>query len=241
MRMPRLSMANVAQHIIVRSNNGEQLFRCSHDCSTYLQYLIQSGQKYQSQTHAYVLMPNHVHLLMSSPQQGAVAKTLQALARHYVPYFNNRYDRRGALFTPRYRSALVETGLHTLQVYRYIEQNPLRTGLQHELDKYRWSSYGRNVLGMQDEVVTPEVSYLALGETNESRCHSYARFVSGIPGEEEIRQIRRQTNRSLAIGSTHFLENIERHFGVSLKPGKRGGDRRSTQYRQSRVDLAEAI
>ena len=241
MRMPRLSMANVAQHVIVRSHHGEQLFRCSHDCLSYLQFLKLSCEKYRCQTHAYVLMPNHVHLLMSSREAGSVAKTLQALARHYVPYFNNRHDRRGALFTPRYRSALVEPGLHTLQIYRYIEQNPMRSGLQLELDKYRWSSFNGNAMGAEDAFVAPDRSYLALGDDPQMRCRAYQRFVSARPTQQEITEIRRQTNRSLAIGSAEVLSQIERHFGVSLKPGKRGGDRRSVRYRSSRVSLAEAV
>ena len=241
MRMPRLSMPNVAQHVIVRSNSGEHLFKCAHDCSTYLQYLELACEKYGSELHAYVLMPNHVHLLISSTESGAVAKTLQALARHYVPYFNNRYDRRGALFAPRYRSALVEGGIHTLQVYRYIEQNPLRAELQCELSNYRWSSYGANALGIDDEIVKPEASYLSLGDNGEMRRKSYSRFMSALPCDAEIKQIRSQTNRSLAIGSGRFLQQIEDHFDISLKPRKRGGDRRSMSYRSSRLNLAEAV
>lgn len=239
MRTPRLSLPHVSQHVVLRGNNGENLFRTSHDCATYLNYLKTTLDKHSARVHAYVLMPNHVHLLMSSVSGCGVSKTLQALARHYVPYFNHRYARSGALFTPRYRSALVEQGQAELRVSRYIERNPIRSRICKSSSDYPWSSFRANALGYEDELVTESESYRAIAEGDKERCSVYRQMLEYEGSVKELQEIRRETNRSRVIGSESFLRRVENHFGISLRSNPRGGDRRSDQYRASRIKLAK--
>lgn len=233
MRLPRLSVANVPQHVIVRGNNSESIFRGHHDCKSYLFFLQGAAKKYQASVHAYVLMPNHVHFLISSQLDKGVSRTIQALARQYVPYFNERYSRSGALFNARYRSALVERGDSVLQVYRYIEENPVRAMLCERLSQYQWSSYQSNALGIGSPLVKASSEYLELGDHVEDRCEEYRERLTRPQGTEQLRLIRKQTNRSLFIGSDTFRKRIENHFGVCLREKPRGGDRRSKEFRRS--------
>lgn len=231
-------MADVAQHVVVRGNNSERLFNCPHDCSTYLNFLHMTSQKYSSAIHSYALMPNHVHLLMSSTIDCGVSKTLQALARHYVPYFNQRYDRRGALFAARYRSALVEQGQPTLNVYRYIEGNPVRAALCCDAKEYTWTSYKANAFAQSDKLITPSNTYTKLADTDVGRSELYRELWDVQLSAKELQKIRSQTNRSRFIGSDGFREKIEKHFNISLATAKRGGDRRSDRFRAEQNRMA---
>ena len=239
MRLPRLSVANIPQHVIVRGHNGEPIFKSAHDCKSYLYFLKEVADKNNADVHAYILMPNHVHFLMSSDNDNGVGRTVQALARHYVPYFNQRYERRGALFNARYRSALVERGDPVLQVYRYIEENAVRCRLCEHPADYQWSSYSVNALGAQSELVSAAEEYQLLGMGNEQCCDRYSSLFAEPQDQEQLNYIRKQTNRSWVIGSESFREIVEQRFGVCLREKKRGGDRRSKAFRQT--NLAEVM
>ncbi len=238
MRLPRLSVANVPQHVIVRGNKGESVFKRAHDCKSYLIFLQDAAEKYQSSVHAYILMANHIHLLISSQQDDGVSRTIQALARHYVPYFNQRYERSGALFNARYRSALVEQGRSVLEVYRYIEDNPVRSRLCEEPSQYQWSSFHANALGVADPVIAPAPEYLNLGDCDERRKEHYLSFFDREQDSEQLNIIRKQTNRSQVIGSETFREIIEKRFGICLREKQRGGDRRSKVFRRASLTSA---
>lgn len=240
MRLPRLSVAHVPQHVIVRGNNSESIFKSPHDCKSYLYFLQEAAAKNHTNIHAYVLMPNHVHLLMSSDCDVGVGRTIQAVARHYVPYFNQRNSRSGALFNARYRSALVERGCAVLRVQRYIEENPVRSSMCGQPEHYMWSSYGANGLGEKESIVSPGDDYLALGRTAEERRDNYQKIFTEPQPREQIDFIRKQTNRSLVIGGESFRQYIEKRFGISLVEKNRGGDRRSKAFRQASLQRASA-
>jgi len=238
MRLPRLSVANVPQHVIVRGNNSEAIFKSQHDCKSYLFFLQQAAEKYSTSVHSYVLMANHVHLLISSQHDKGVSRTIQALARHYVPYFNHRYSRSGALFNARYRSALIENGDAVLSVYRYIEENPVRAGMCEQPQDYRWSSYKTNAYGEANSLVSASREYLALAGNVDGRCERYRKLSIAPIDPEQLSFIRKQTNRSLIIGSDLFRKRMEKHFGVCLHEKPRGGDRRSQTFRRNHLATA---
>ena len=125
-RLPRLELVGVAQHVVQRGNNRLPCFLDDSDRSGYVQLLRQSLLASGFRLHAYVLMDNHVHLLMTPPEAGAVSRLMQSLGRSYVGLFNARHRRTGTLWEGRYKSCLVDAQDHLLTCYRYIELNPVR-------------------------------------------------------------------------------------------------------------------
>src|SRR5574337_770254 len=168
-RQRRLDLPGVPQHIIQRGNNRQPCFLREQDYRCYLSQLDEAAQAQGCRLHAYVLMTNHVHLLMTPEVVGAVARTMQCLGRRYVQYFNHTYRRSGTLWEGRYRATVIEDEPYLFACLCYIELNPVRAGMVKHPRDYLWSSYHANADGEPDELITPHRLYRALGRTDEER------------------------------------------------------------------------
>jgi len=224
-------MVNVLQHVLLRSNNNELLFCHSHDYRVFSDYLKQTAQQFDCAIHAYVYMPDHVHLLLTPSHEKSISKLVQLQARRYVQYFNRRYHRYGNLFETRYKSSLVDSDYYALHCYQYIESNPVRAGLVDSPEAYNWSSYRRNALGLNDELISSCKEYGALGDSGKQRQIAYKNRLEKALSPEIMHAIRLQTQRSLPLGEASFINHLEHVFGLSLQAKARGGDHRSMQFR----------
>ena len=147
-RQLRYNLPGIPQHVIQRGNNRQATFFSDEDYMRYLADLKSACDQHQCEVHAYVLMTNHVHLLMTPHNGDGIAKTMQSLGRRYVVYINQTYRRTGTLWEGRYKAALIDSENYLLTCYRYIELNPVRAeGMVDHPGKYRWSSYRANALG----------------------------------------------------------------------------------------------
>ena len=159
-RLPRLVIPGQPQHVIVRGNNRSEIFCVEADYRFYLEKLKLACEKHGCQVHAYILMTNHVHLLITPLEASSLSKTLQTLGRYYVQYFNYRYRRTGTLWEGRYKAALIDSDAYLLTCMRYIELNPVRAGMVADPSEYPWSSYPFNALGQPNDLVTPYICLL---------------------------------------------------------------------------------
>jgi putative transposase len=164
-RLPRLYVAGCAHHIIQGGNNRDACFFDEKDYAFYLQQLQISAEQFGVAIHAFVLMTNHVHLLVTPSNADACGKMMQSLGRKYVQYINLTYRRTGTLWEGRYKSTLVDTESYFLTVSRYIELNPVRAKMVTSPNEYIWSSYRGNAMGKEIQLLTPHRVYLNLGET----------------------------------------------------------------------------
>lgn len=222
-RLPRVSPVGVAVHIIQRGNNRQDCFVSDKDYATYLDWLQEYSQRYGVDVHAWVLMSNHVHLLCTPRQPDATSQMMQSLGRRYVRYFNHLYQRTGTLWEGRYRSCLVQNERYLLEVYRYIELNPVRAKMVEKPAEYPWSSYLINAEGKLSGLCTPHPEYLAMGNTDIERLENYrALFDHYREDDVFLREIRDNTNRGLAVGHKRFKEEIEEQTGRRVIPRKRG-------------------
>lgn len=221
-RLPRITPIDVPVHIIQRGNNRQVCFAAEEDYATYVNWLTEYAKKYQVDVHAWVLMTNHVHLLCTPRRGGALSSMMQSLGRRYVRYFNHQYQRSGTLWEGRYKSCLVQKELYLLEVYRYIELNPVRADLIADPGDYRWSSYQINGLGRKSGLCVPHPAYLALGgDTLERRKTYRALFEQHVQGEL-LAEIRANSNKGLALGNDRFKDEIEALTGIRVKAKKRG-------------------
>lgn len=233
-RLPRLYLPGCAQHIIQRGNNREACFYDESDYKAYLSFLKDVAVKCEVAVHAFVLMTNHVHMLVTPADEKGVSRLMQAQGRKYVQYINHTYGRTGTLWEGRYKSTVVDAESYLLTVYRYIELNPVRAGMVNHASEYPWSSYRYNALGKEIQLITPHDEYLRLGKTTEDRQKTYRALFRGRMPERELTSIRDATNKAWALGDDRFRQQIEAKTGRRAIPLGRGGDRKSETYRKSK-------
>lgn len=221
-RVRRYCPAGFPVHVIQRGNNRIECFRSDDDCATYIGCLRKSSDRYGVDIHAWVLMTNHVHLLVTPGSDTGVSLMMQDIGRNYVRYFNKRYERSGTLWEGRFRSCLVQNEHYFLLCQRYIELNPVRAGMVTNPGDYHWSSYHSNANGVKSSLIKPHPAYLALGNKDERRSKIYRDlFLDAIP-RAQIEELRMSTQRNLGFGSDAFKLHIESLAGRRIRLLKRG-------------------
>lgn len=218
----RLVLPGVALHIIQRGNNRGACFRQESDYLVYLSNVRDLARKHECAVHAYCLMTNHVHLLLTPGALRACACLMRDLGRRYVRYFNRRYERSGTLWEGRFRSCIVESARYVMACYRYIESNPVRAGMVDRADTYRWSSHAANSGMRRDPLVTPHAEYLALSAGDEARYAAYRRFFEHEHEPELVAAIRNATNGGYPLAGDAFKASVLAPLGARTGPGKRG-------------------
>ena len=231
-RLPRLNAPGIPQHVVQRGNNRQVTFFADQDYAVYLDRLKEYAKKYDVMVHAYVLMTNHIHLLMTPVEEKGVSKLMQSLGRYYVRYVNQTHGRSGTLWEGRYKSTLVDVDNYFLAVSRYIELNPVRADMVGHAAEYPWSSYQANALGKPIELITPHGCYNALGKDAVSRQEAYRGLFNSQLPDLTLKEIREATNKAWVLGDNRFKEQIERQTGRRASPEARGGDRKSKAYRE---------
>lgn len=232
--LARLYFPGCAQHVIQRGNNRQACFYQEADYQAYLSFLKEAASKYQVAIHAFVLMTNHVHLLVTPSDEQGVSRLMQAQGRRYVQYFNFTYGRTGTLWEGRYKSTLVDADNYVLAVYRYIELNPVRAGMVPHASEYPWSSFQSNAKGAPNPLLSPHSLYVQLGETLEERLRVYRSLFRGRMPERELTAIRDATNKAWALGDDQFKAQLAAKAGRRPVPLGRGGDRKSAKYREDK-------
>ncbi len=233
-RLPRLHLPGCAQHVIQRGNNREACFYDEADYKAYLTFLKEAATKHQVAIHAFVLMTNHVHLLVTPSDEQGTSRMMQTLGRRYVQYFNHAHRRTGTLWEGRYKSTLVDANTYLLSVYRYIELNPVRAEMVSHASEYPWSSYQGNAVGKRIELLTPHRLYRRLGRTDEESQSAYRALFRGRMPERELTAIREATNKAWVLGSDRFKAQVEAKTGRQPAPSGRGGDRKSAEFREAK-------
>lgn len=208
-RKPRFTLPGVPQHVIQRGNNREPCFFTEQDYRRYLDDLAVSADKHACRIHAYVLMTNHVHLLLTPMKQHGVGAMMQALGRRYVYYVNKTYRRTGTLWEGRYKASLVDSEAYLLSCMRYIELNPIRAEMVEHAGEYKWSSYGANAQGQPDPLLSPHPMYTALGHTASERQYAYRELFRHHIDEALLHEIREALNHELVLGRSYFKDRIE--------------------------------
>ncbi len=224
-RRPRVVLPGVPLHIIQRGNNRCACFYAEDDCRFYLEWLEKCAVDHGCQVHAYVLMTNHVHLLLSFDQGGAPGAMMKALGQRYVQYANRTYRRSGTLWEGRFRSALVQAESYLLLCQRYIELNPVRAGMVDNPADYPWSSYRCNALGVENPLVSPHALYWSLGGDVDERLMAYRELFRSELEPGVVDQLRAVTNGNFVLGDERFSAQVAEALGRRVTPGVSGRPR----------------
>ncbi|MBM9512736.1 transposase [Desulfogranum marinum] len=212
-RRPRIVMAGVPLHIIQRGNNRQAIFYADEDYSFYLEWLQEYAILAGCEIHAFVLMTNHVHLLLTPKKKESAALLMKKLGQRYVQYVNRTYKRTGTLWEGRFRSCIAQEDTYLLTCQRYIELNPVRADMVEHPGEYRWSSYRANADGETMELLTPHPHYIALGRTATDRQHAYRELFRYQLEPGVIDEIRKATNGNFVLGNDRFAGEIASKLG----------------------------
>lgn len=221
-RKPRFFLPGYPAHVIQRGNNRQAIFFEEADYFYYLSLLREARDRYECAIHAYVLMTNHTHLLVTPEDKTSISRMMQYVGRHYVPYINKKYSRTGTLWEGRFRASVVDSAAYLLACYRYIELNPVRAEMVSKPGEYRWSSYHHNGLGSDDRLIGVHREYTRLGESTEIRARNYRALFEHAITDIDVTRIRKHTQSGTPLGNSRFRDVIEKMLSMSTGQTCRG-------------------
>jgi putative transposase len=231
-RLGRYFLADQPLHLIQRGNNRDAVFFDEEDYARYCEWLAAAAANYGCAIHGYVLMTNHVHLLVTPKAADSVPRTMQTLGRRYVRYVNTTYRRTGTLWEGRYRAAPIDSEAYFLACCRYIELNPVRARMVKHPRDYPWSSYHAHARGAADALVSDHRLYRRLGSDLATRQKEYRALFRAALDDTFVHALRAATNGGWALGDARFKRQIAKALGRRVaplakgRPAKAGADRR---------------
>jgi len=214
-RRTRMYLAHLPYHIVQRGNNREACFIEPKNYQYYLELWKKCAKRYGVNVHAYCLMTNHVHFLVTPLREESISRTMQVVGSQYAYYFNKTYKRSGTVWEGRHKSSLVQSDRYLLTCMRYIELNPVVAGMVEKPEQYRWSSYLVNAWAKKSRLIYHD-EYLKLGSSHEERGHAYrSLFMNRLP-DHDVHLIENASIYSYPVGDDRFRENIEKQYGINL-------------------------
>jgi len=220
-RRARMYLPGFPYHIVQRCNNRERCFVEPENYQFYLDLWKTSSRRYGVAVHAYCLMTNHIHFLVTPDNETSISTTMKVVGSRYAQHFNTRNKRTGTLWEDRHRPSLIQTERYLLTCYRYIELNPVRAGMVKRPEEYNWSSYDINAWG-KDSWITPHDVYSRLGDTTDDRLYAYRTLFKHQVSDDDINLIRKAAHYCQPVGDDTFRAQIEAKHNIKLGYMKRG-------------------
>lgn len=218
-------IAGLPYHVVQRGNNREACFLEAEDYQFYLELWKELPGRYGVGVHAYCLMTNHVHFLVTPDNDTAASNTMKVVGSRYAQYVNKKYRRTGTLWEGRHRASLVQSERYLLTCMRYIELNPVRAQMVGRPEEYRWSSYGINAWADRGWLREHE-EYRRLGQTPAERCHAYRDLFRVQLNEEDLHLLRKAAHYCQPVGDDRFRQQIEQKCGLRAGQMHRGRPRK---------------
>ncbi len=228
-RRARMYLPGFTYHIVQRGNNREACFFEEDNYQVYLNLLEEVLPRYSVRLHAYCLMTNHVHLLVTPECSAGISSVAKVVGSRYAQYINKRYKRTGSLWEGRHKSSAVDSESYLLRCYRYIELNPVAAGMVVRPEEYKWSSYHSNAWGDSIGFISPHSEYLALGENGSVRTRAYRELFTIQLSDQDLHVFRAAASCSHPVGSDRFVKQIEAKSGAKLGSMRRGRPRKVVQ------------
>ncbi|RUO61810.1 transposase [Pseudidiomarina insulisalsae] len=218
----RNDVPGVALHITQRGNNRQLMFRENEDYQRFAGMLIRYAEQYNMVVHAWMLMPNHIHLLVTPSERKMTGRMMMCTTGSYTQYYNSKYRRTGTLYEKRYFSALVDYDEYVINVYKYIEMNPVKAGLVTHPRHWHWSSYRHNAEGIFSSMLVPHLSFLKLGITLSDCRKAYRQLIAATNVDsddyDKLReQIRDAQTHQSVFGGEEFRAAMSKQLGFEIE------------------------
>lgn len=218
-RKPRIEYPGAFYHVLVRGNHRQVIFREEEDYRRYLKLLRSYKARYGFHLYAFVLMPNHVHLLVETVEI-PLSKILQGVQQSHTQYANRKYRLVGHLFQGRYKAILCDKDRYLLALVRYLHLNPVRARLVRDPAEYRWSSHLVYAGKERDEVVRCDPVLRLFAERKSRARQMYQMFIREAIGEESQEEYYRTVDQRI-LGEEAFVEEVRQKVDQEIETGKR--------------------
>lgn len=221
-RLPRLSLPGQLHHVIQRGNNRQPIVADASDRERLIELWADQAHRFGVALHAYMLMDNHFHLLVTPSTADALPQFMQAVGRTYVRAFNDRHDRSGTLWEGRYRATVLQAERYLLPCMVYMDLNPVRAGLAAEARGHLWSSHHHYAGLRTDRFLSPHPLYWTLGNTPFAREAAYAELVRlGVRAGDQ-QSLTDATLQGWALGDAPFVEALQQRTERRLLKARAG-------------------
>jgi putative transposase len=207
-RMGRYFVVDQPLHVIQRGNNRQAIFFEDRDYGLYHEWLAYAAREHGCAVHAYVLMTNHVHLLVTPSDAESLPRMMQSLGRRYVRMINARYRRTGTLWEGRFKAAPLDSDAYFFSCCRYIELDPVRARMVQGPEDYPYSSYRANAQGEADALIRRHLLFARLGPNAQVQQEAYRALFREKMDEGFIENLRAATNGGWAVGDDRFKKEI---------------------------------
>lgn len=218
-RKPRIEFKGAFYHVIVRGNQRQEIFKEKGDFLKYLEIITKYKQRYQYFLYCYVLMSNHVHLLIEI-QRTPLSKILQGINQSYTMYFNRKYNTIGHLFQGRYKAILCDKDEYLLSLLKYIHLNPLRAKIVKGLREYRWSSHHTYVKKEDKNNLIKTDQILRMFSEDKTKARRLYKTFMGDESAVKKDDIYTTVDQRI-LGGEKFVEKVLDKHGEELSKGRR--------------------
>jgi putative transposase len=226
-RLPRLTLAGQAHLVSLVGHSGQPVFIDDEDRRQFLAALRESALQQRVAVHAYVLLANHVHLLLTPASDSALGALMQGLGRRYGAGFNRRHGRQGTLWAGRFRATVVQPGAALLDAVLFIDHHPVRSASAEQARDFGWSS-ARHHLGLRrDSLITDAGAYWQLGNTPFERELAYRRLLDEGLAPARADELAHASHHGWAVGDAAFLASLAQQMDRPVRPRPRGRPPRS--------------
>lgn len=220
-RVARTAPSNYIYHVLTRGNNRQDIFLDDQDFRRYLAVLQKYKDRYHFKLYHYVLMTNHVHLVMEPTDKGGpLSEIMKGINLSYAQHFKAKYKHLGHFWQDRFKSILISNDTYLLSCGSYVELNPVRAMLSEAPGQYRWSSYGYYAYGWEDALVDAHEIYESLALDMIERRRKYREMVEGMIPERNA--MKGEMDGRRIYGDSSFVEDMEKQYGIKEKASRRG-------------------
>lgn len=228
-RMPRLSGADWPHIVVQHVHDGQALVRDEADVNLLLRTLKEAAREESVAIHAYAISVGHLYLLATPTSDDGLSRLMQSLGRRYVAAYNRRHDRRGGLWSGRYRCTVIEAARYLLDCMVFIEQQALRAGLVQQVAEDRWSSVGHHLGLKVDPLIHDHQVFWALGNTPFDREAAWRRRLEQGLSHQQVSDLSNAAHKGWALGGDEFLGKVQALLGRRVQPKPRGRPRKLVQ------------
>jgi REP element-mobilizing transposase RayT len=218
-RRPRIEYEGAFYHVICRGNQRQKIFKDIEDFTRYLELLGRYKNQYKYFLYSYVLMNNHVHLLIET-QIVPLSKILQGINQSYTQYFNRKHRTVGHLFQGRYKAILCDRDAYLLALIKYIHLNPVRAKIVKTPDEYAWSGHRNYIQKTEGKGLTDTDQVLRMFSENKSSARRLYKAYMGFPASVKKKDIYSTIDQRI-LGDENFLDKIREHYDAEKIEGKR--------------------
>ena len=217
---PKYNLPGIPQHIVIRGKGTDPCYSCDSDYQFYLDCLKKAAAAFNCQLHAYILMPDHVHMVVTPEVEFGISNMMQSLMRRYDRYVKTTYQRNESPWEKNYKSSLIDSRNYLFACMCYVELNPVRAKIVDVPSEYKWSSYHANAYNKEPGMVKHHSMYSELGDDNESRSEAYLRLFCSRVEVGSVHAIRNALHQELVLGTTEFKDHLDQMIKTKERMNK---------------------